>query len=63
MACGVQAKIFQALFSTVSVQILVTFHGGMVALGYEWGSMDHVRGEDLSPDHAAHRDIADSMAK
>jgi len=56
-------KIFQALFSTVSVQILVTFHGGMVALGYEWGSMDHPRGKDFSPDHRAHRDIAQSMAK
>lgn len=47
----------------MSVQILVTFHGGMVALGYEWGSMDHPRGKDQCPDHAAHRDIAESMAR
>ena len=58
-----QAKIFQALFSTVSVQILVTFHGGMVALGYEWGSMDHPRGKDLCPDHVAHKEIGESMAR
>ena len=55
--------MFQALFSTVSVQILVTFHGGMVALGYEWGSMDHPRGRDASPDDRVHSEIADSMAK
>lgn len=58
----VTARTFQALFSTALVQILVTFHGGMVALGYEWGSMDHPRGKDLSPDHMAHRDVGDSMA-
>ena len=34
-----------------------------MALGYEWGSVDHPRGKDLCPDHAAHKDIAESMAK
>ena len=47
----------------MSVQVLVTFHGGMVALGYEWGSMDHPRGQDACPDHAAHKDMAESMAR
>lgn len=30
----------------------------MVAIGYEWGSVQHPRGRDTSPDHLAHSDIA-----
>jgi hypothetical protein len=39
-------------------QTLVTFHGGMAAIGYEWGSMQHLRGRDKCPDHLAHSAIA-----
>jgi hypothetical protein len=44
------------------VQSVVTYHGGMVALGYEWGSMGHRKPLDKSPDDAAHVDMAQGMA-
>jgi hypothetical protein len=30
----------------------------MAAIGYEWGSMQHLRGRDKCPDHLAHSAIA-----
>jgi hypothetical protein len=30
----------------------------MVAIGYEWGSVQHPRGRDQCPDHLAHSEIA-----
>ncbi len=41
---------------------MVTFHGGMTAIGYEWGTEQHRRPNDKSPDHNAHKDIGLSMA-
>ena len=38
-------------------QILVTFHAGMEAVAYEWGSLNHVSPKDNSPDNNAHNDI------
>ncbi len=55
------AKLFQRLMETNLVQTVVTFHGGMVALGYEWGSRNHLRPKDASPDEQAHRSIAELM--
>lgn len=55
------AKLFKALMDTSLVQVVVTFHGGMVALGYEWGSRNHLRPKDASPDESAHRSIAELM--
>jgi hypothetical protein len=42
---------------------LVTFHGGMVAIGYEWGSVQHPRGKDKCPDNTAHQSIGEAFAK
>jgi hypothetical protein len=33
----------------------------MVAIGYEWGSVQHPRGRDKCPDHLAHSQIADAF--
>jgi hypothetical protein len=41
---------------------MVTFHGGMVAIGYEWGSPNHNKPDDKSPDEHAHVDIAKVMS-
>ena len=30
------ARLFNAIMSTSLTQLVVTFHGGMVAIGYEW---------------------------
>jgi hypothetical protein len=44
-------------------QIVVTFHGGMIALGYEWGSINHPPKKDKSPDNIASQAIAARMAE
>lgn len=49
------------LYNDYYFQILLTFHGGMEALGYEWGSLHHLRPNDQSPDHYSHKFIADLM--
>lgn len=65
-------------FLILLTQSVVTFHGGMVALGYEWGAPNHpfsapgahyatrpsssFTRRDVSPDDAVHLDIAKRMA-
>lgn len=34
----------------------------MVAIGYEWGTMEHLKGKDTSPDNNAHREIGQAMS-
>lgn len=55
------AQIFKAVMERSIVQVVVTFHGGMVAIGYEWGAKNHMRPRDMSPDEFPHRDIAQIM--
>ena len=57
------SRLFKAVMETSIVQSVVTFHGGMVALGYEWGSRNHMRPKDKSPDDNAHRLIAELMGR
>ncbi len=52
------ARIFHEIMKRNAIQIVVTFHGGMVALGYEWGSRNHPSPRDQSPDELPHKDIA-----
>ena len=40
---------------------VVTFHGGMVALAYEWGSANHMAPRDTSPDDRVNLDMATLM--
>jgi len=56
------ARVVQALMRENIIQLVVTFHGGMVAIGYEWGSLNHLKPRDACPDDVAHRDIADKLA-
>lgn len=39
------------------IQLVVTYHGGMVAIGFEWGSPNHDRRHAASPDHLAYSQI------
>ena len=39
------------------IQLVVTYHGGMVAIGYEWGSPNHHKPKAASPDHLAYSRI------
>ncbi len=55
------AKIFYYLMHNLASQVVVTFHGGMIALGYEWGALNHQKPNDKSPDHAAHSSIGKLM--
>lgn len=57
------AKIFDRLMQENLVQIVVTFHGGMVALGYEWGSKNHPKPQDGSPDDRSNQRLASALAE
>jgi hypothetical protein len=51
------AKLFDRLMKATLTQIFITFHGGMVALGYEWGSINHLAPKDRSPDDNCNKQI------
>jgi len=55
--------VFDELFRNITVQLLITFHAGSADIGYEWGTFEHPRGQDTSPDNAAHSAIAESMSR
>lgn len=55
------ARIFNRIFAESMIQVLVTYHAGMVALAYEWGSLNHARPTDAAPDNEAHALIAKKM--
>lgn len=55
------ARIMNAVMSRSLMQIVITFHGGMVAIGYEWGSPNHPAPKDNSPDDNANAALASSM--
>jgi len=57
------AKMFNKLMLKSMLQVVVTFHGGMQAIGYEWGSPNHAgsRDAELAPDDLANRFIGGSM--
>lgn len=43
------ANIVVELFRLHIIQSVVTFHAGMTAIGYEWGSKNHLKPNDKSP--------------
>lgn len=55
------ALMLHALFAKHTVQLLVTFHGGMAAIAYEWGTPGHPHPRDTSPDDLSHATIAHAM--
>jgi hypothetical protein len=56
------AKIFQSLMNENIIQVVVTFHGGMIALGYEWGVSNHPHPHDISPDQQANHQVGNLLA-
>lgn len=41
------------------MQVTLTFHAGMEAIGYEWGTtVKHKQRHNKSPDHESHHSIA-----
>lgn len=55
------AKLFDKIMIQNLIQMVVTFHGGMAAIGYEWGTRTHPAPNDQSPDDVANKDIAQQM--
>ena len=55
------AKIVGKLMAETLTQIFITFHGGMEAIGYEWGSKNHLKPDDPSPDDHCNSMVADAM--
>lgn len=46
------------LMSTHFIELVITFHAGMEAIGYEWGSRNHAAPHDRSPDDVANEGLA-----
>lgn len=55
------AKIFVEVMAKNLIQLVVTFHGGMVAIGYEWGAKNHMPPNDKSPDDRVNSEISTFM--
>lgn len=55
------AKLFHYIMAQNLIQMVVTFHGGMVAIGYEWGSKNHMAPNDKSPDDVSNKEIGALM--
>ena len=51
-----------SIFAHSLIQLSLTFHGGMTAIGYEWGAPSHNHG-GVSPDHSAQKAIAASQSR
>ena len=52
------AQLFASLFDDNLIQFVVTFHGGMEAIAYEWGSKNHPSPRDKCPDNTAFHTVA-----
>ena len=69
---SITARALNEVYRDNLFQLGITFHGGMVAIAYEWGSFNHYNSPRLrrcssgtcneSPDHAAQHSMADTMA-
>eukprot|EP00038_Savillea_parva_P003848 m.130967 g.130967 ORF g.130967 m.130967 type:complete len:854 (-) comp11301_c0_seq2:1014-3575(-) len=55
------ARAINELYRDHLFQLALTFHSGMKAIAYEWGSMNHPRGNDISPDHGGFSVVGDIL--
>ena len=55
------AQFIREVMTDNIIQIVVTYHAGMVAIAYEWGALHHPAPKDISPADNAHREIAMKM--
>ena len=42
---------------------MITFHGGMQAIGYNWGSFNYYHGVYASPDDNSMHDVAAQLSR
>ena len=58
------ARALNEVYRARLLQLVVTFHGGMQAIAYNWGSFNYYRGKPhRSPDDVSQRDIANEMSR
>lgn len=55
------ARVINEIFREYLIQLAITFHGGMRAISYEWGSPNHNTPKDYSPDHIAQVELVTQM--
>ena len=59
-----RARSLNELYRARLLQLVVTFHGGMQAIAYNWGSFNYYRTKPhRSPDDASQRTIAAQMSR
>lgn len=55
----VTARSLNEVYRARLLQLVITFHGGMQAIGYNWGSFNYYTGKPhRSPDDVSQREIA-----
>lgn len=60
----VTARGVNEIFRDRLLQLVMTFHGGMQAIGYNWGSFNYYRGQPHhSPDDNSQSEIAHQMSR
>lgn len=57
------SRLFEKIAENNHIQVVVTYHGGMIALGYEWGSQNHPRPNDATPDDNANRNLGSYLSQ
>jgi len=55
------AQVINSVMKNNLIQLVITFHGGMAAIGYEWGSLNHRKPKDDCPDSVVHSEVAQFM--
>ena len=55
------ARVINEIFREYLIQLAITFHGGMRAISFEWGSPNHNTPNDYSPDHIAQLELVTQM--
>ena len=60
----VTARALNEVYRAHLLQLVVTFHGGMQAIAYNWGSFNYYQGQPhRSPDDTSQREIAQQMSR
>lgn len=60
----IAARAVNELYRSHLLQLVLTFHGGMQALGYNWGAFPYLRKEHRrSPDDASQRQVAGAVSR
>jgi len=55
------ARAINEMYRDHLFQLALTFHSGMKAIAYEWGSPNHPRGRDISPDDGGFRTVGNIL--